>query len=879
LYNLLLSHFLPSLYQRAFTDTLSLADNPIAVREMRRDDRRREPFLLALITLLTLLTGLILAMALVKWRQESIGLRNGIPAWLGGSYGALLLASISAIHVWFVMHASRRRTHAFFLQEYRQNTLPALLMTPVPPFQIILQASVHPFLQGMVIAAAGLPFYAFAASLGGVRPLDIPMLYLLFAMIAFAPPRWFVPVFGGLDAEEIQKRKQGGRGTGSMDTLIGWLIILTSLSPFTRWIFGGFGMINLLIILWQSLPRDLGLFLLPFPLTWAVCTARWLYTPSSFYALSLPPVLLILPLFLFARTLRIWESSMYLRIGDQEQIYALWDMPTYWRARAVYGSLLAFTLLGLFWKPFVASQLTSAMVSPLAASPTLSLMGLIWLGGWWVGLTTWGRLRTLFRPQFQQAATLSRNTQRSSRDAYATRRANALYLVSPFLTVLSLYTAACLLALRNPFPLSALTMWGQIALVTLLGALLTYALAPRTTGAYIALLLIPLAGFFSPYPSLNAVLCGLSALSPLTGILCLTPHTQRIASHVAQYFSIQAAVPTWNSYLLWALGLTLLSALLRLWRQHNETARRSSVAAATHSNEELTPRPDTQKRDYPAALRLIAWIQQHTDNPVLVKEVRVLFRGRLTPVDMTLIGLMLTLLPGAAFYYADVSRFFLEGMAKLFFGDSVFGYGTICGGLIVSALLLMAAVSPFLGASVCGAALGRERDKSTLGFVLVSPLTTQEILVGKLLGTLAPSLLTGVVLIVWSLLLLPGVLIWGGSPIRVVAGYLLLLALPMILLLMGGLIGLTCATLLRKESDSVGLAVLLSAGYVVAIFVTFFHLPFPESLPLLSGPAGWVLWESLYALLLIPICLRVMHWRMQRARRGDVAFESAQRQT
>ncbi len=874
----MLSRLLPSLYQRAFTDTLSLADNPIAVREMRRDHRRREPFLLALITLLTLLTGLILTMALVKWRLESVGLRHGIPSWLGGSYGALLLASVSAVHVWFVMHASRRRTLSFFLQEYRQNTLPALLMTPVPPFQIILQASVHPFLQGVLMAAAGLPFYAFAVSLGGVRPLDIPALYLLFAMIAFAPPRWLVPVFGGLEADAIQKRKQGGRGSGSMDTLISWLIILTSLSPFTRWIFGGFGMINLLIVLWQSLPRDLGLFLLPFPLTWVVCAARWLYTPSPFYAFTLPPVLLILPLFLFARTLRMWESSMYLRIGDNEQIYALWDTPIYWRARAAYAALLAFTLLGLFWKPFVASELTAAMVSLLTKSPTLSLMGLIWLGGWWIGLTTWGRLRTLHSPLFQQAVALSQNAETSPTDASAIRRAGALYLLSPFLTVLCLYTIACLLGMRNPFPLPALKMWGQIALVTLLGAVLTCALAPHRAGAYAALLLIPLAGFFSPYPPLNAALSGLSALSPLTGILCLTPHTQRIASQAAQSLSIQAVVPSWSSYLLWASGLTLLSALLRLRLPRSAAVRHSREADASASGEEPITKPEKEKRDYPAALRLIAWIQKRTDNPVLIKEARVLFRGRLTPVDMTLIGLMLTLLPGAAFYYADASRFFLEGMAELFFGDSVFGYGTICGGLIASAMLLMAAVSPFLGASVCGAAFGRERDRSTLGFVLVSPLTTAEILIGKLFGTLAPSLLTFVLLIAWSLLLLPGVFLWGGSPIRVLAGYLLLLILPMILLLMSGLIGLTCATLLRKEADGVGLAVLLSIGYVAAIFITFFHLPVPALLPLLSGPAGWVFWEALYALLLLPICLLVMRWRMQRARRGDVAFESVKTQ-
>ncbi len=873
-----LSRFLPSLYQRAFTDTLSLADNPIAVREMRRDHRRREPFLLALITLLTLLTMLLLVMALVKWRLESIGLRHGIPSWLGGSYGALLLASVSGIHVWFVMHASRRRTLYFFLQEYRQNTLPALLMTPVPPFQIILQAAVHPFLQGMLMAAAGLPFYAFACSLGGVRLLDIPMLYLFFAMVAFTPPRWFVPVFGGIEAEAIQKRKQGVKATSYTDALISWLIILTSLSPFTRWIFGGFGMVNLLIILWQSLPRDLGLFLLAFPLTWVICAARWLYTPFPFYAFSLPPILLILPLYLLARTMRIWESSMYLRIGENEQMYALWDMPIYWRARAAHGILLAFTLLGLFWKPFVASELTSTMVSLLAKSPVLSLMGLIWLGGWLAGLATWGRLRMLYRPQVQQAVSLSQNSEASGGDASAIRRANVLYLLTPFLAVFSLYTIACLLALRNPFPLPALRMWGQIALVVLVGTLLTYALAPRRTGAYVALLLIPLAGIFSPYPSLNAILSGLSSLSPLTGILCLTPHTQRIASKAAQNLSIQAVVPSWTSYLLWAAGLTLFCLFLRRQFQRNDATGRSREAAAAVSDEELTLKSGQEKKDYPAALRLIAWIQDRTDNPILIKEARVLFRGRLTPVDMALIGMLLTLLPLAAFYYADASRFFLEGMAKQFFGDSVAGYGTICGGLIAAAMLLMAAVCPFVGASVCGGAFGKERDKSTLGFVLVTPLTSQEILIGKLLGTLTPSLLTFVILVVWSLPLLPGVFLWGGSPIRVITGYLLLLTLPVILLLTCGLIGLTCATLLRKEADGVGLAVLVSTGYVAAIFITFLNLTVPESLSILSGPAGWVLWESLYALLLLPICLLVMQWRMQRARRGDVAFESVKTQ-
>ena len=228
---------LPAAYRAVFADEFTLHDNPFLLRDVRRDARRPDRILLIVMTLSTLWLILVAVAAATYWLAGAGYLRHGIPFWLGGSYGAMLFLFFSGIHVVYIYHAAWRRTHTFFLQEYRQNTLASLLGTRTEPFQIVVQAAVYPLREAMVIAAIGLPFYACVWSLGGADLSDILGIYLIYAMLAFRPPRWSVPVFAGLPADEIAKKQRAARGgsAGVVWTVFSCLFVCQNL---LTWAFG-----------------------------------------------------------------------------------------------------------------------------------------------------------------------------------------------------------------------------------------------------------------------------------------------------------------------------------------------------------------------------------------------------------------------------------------------------------------------------------------------------------------------------------------------------------------------------------------------------------------------------------------------------------------
>ena len=65
--------------------------------------------------------------------QKFEGQIRRLPSWLGRSYGTTLFAVFSTVHICFVSHAAFRSTNAFFLDEYRRNTLQALICAAPTP--------------------------------------------------------------------------------------------------------------------------------------------------------------------------------------------------------------------------------------------------------------------------------------------------------------------------------------------------------------------------------------------------------------------------------------------------------------------------------------------------------------------------------------------------------------------------------------------------------------------------------------------------------------------------------------------------------------------------------------------------------------------------
>jgi hypothetical protein len=742
------------------------------------------------------------------------------------------------------------------------------------------------------------------------------------AMAAFRPPRWSVPVGAGVPAEEILKRQRGGRPkTWGEFWLFNSFWIWALMGWYLAWAFGGGWTGKLMSPLWNLLPADLRIFLMPFPLTWAAWLVKALIYPLAWFGFTLPFLAIVVPLYVLARILGVWESSIHLRTGDVDYGAHLWDLPVYWRLRRAYAVLFGFLLLGFVWKPYVASGLTAALLSvPTTRNPD-GLPGLFWLVGVLAALVVWARAREAIG--YRRAGTTDERVIQPDAEPLgpaALLRWEARYVLSPVAVIYGLYAAACLLAGRWPFPPEVLGLLPGVLTFTVLGALLARAL-PQTPHFYWMALALPLAFWFLPIGMAGGVLAG---LSPLAGLFSMSGQMARIVADAPLPYP-PAVVLAWPAH---AAVLFLAAGAATLWDARN--AERGTAAEALRLPGALTAMPSTvsgdraaaaavaptnskqrrtaakkaareapaqaptqapasagkplsaakfsRKPDTPVALRFIAWVQGWGDNALAVKEMRVLLRGRLSRGELAVMAGLLLLVPAAAAYRQDISAEFLAGAGTLLFGREVTGLPAIFGGLITVSSFLLALGGVIAGATVCGATLAREREKSTLGFVLLTPLGTREILWGKLLGTLAPTALSFAVVFLWMGLL--AVLVATiARPVDLLLGMGFAVTMPLLLTVQAASSGLAFSTLFRRESDAGACAFMVplftSIGISVLMGFTYATSWVPGLVTGMPALLFWYLLTAAVTIIITPLALLFTRWRLERARHGDVAFESA----
>src|SRR5207244_904104 len=132
-----------------------------------------------------------------------------------------------------------------------------------------------------------------------------------------------------------------------------------------------------------------------FMLTWPLAVIRFLWTSLPYYGFHLPPIVIVIPLYLFARLMAIWESSIHLRTGDADTSQSLWDLREYWRMRRIYGIVLPFLVLGFLWEPYVSSGITSVLLVINGGQRDVAVAGMLYLCGVLAALVCWARAREM----------------------------------------------------------------------------------------------------------------------------------------------------------------------------------------------------------------------------------------------------------------------------------------------------------------------------------------------------------------------------------------------------------------------------------------------------------------------------------------------------
>ena len=192
------------------------------------------------------------------------------------------------------------------------------------------------------------------------------------------------------------------------------------------------------------------------------------------------------------------------------------------------------------------------------------------------------------------------------------------------------------------------------------------------------------------------------------------------------------------------------------------------------------------------------------------------------------------------------------------------------------ALLFVAASS---GPNVLPLAFSIEREKATLDFLLVTPLSSPAIVFGKAVGLLLSEGMILLAMEAWTLLLALGLSLWMVSPRPLIAWVVVTLVM-LALCLLSGMVALAVSSLFPRLIAR-GLRVFLQ------VILTYSFLLFPVIASVSWTPMQYFLSQHSFALWLIYIvgcpaltalAALVAVWGVQRMRRGDIAFGQTKRE-
>jgi ABC-type transport system involved in multi-copper enzyme maturation permease subunit len=193
-----------------------------------------------------------------------------------------------------------------------------------------------------------------------------------------------------------------------------------------------------------------------------------------------------------------------------------------------------------------------------------------------------------------------------------------------------------------------------------------------------------------------------------------------------------------------------------------------------------------------------------------VKELRGRMRGRRAFIILTI---YLLLLGG----FAWMVELIMERTYSFNFGgNGTYATAAIGQGIFAALLMLETLQVAFLAPASTAGAISMEREKQTLELLVVTPITSLAIVIGKLLSALVYVWL----LIAASIPLTAVVFVYGGvAPEDVVRGYLVLIVTALGL----GSFGLFCSSLVRRTQAATAITIFgVLAMTIGSVFVLIF---------------------------------------------------------
>ena len=883
-------------HSAALTDPQTWTDNPFFHRDARRDHKRRQ-----LTKTLAWLAALLLMLGgFAVWGLTALVSNKVAISWfLGGDIFTSLLIVVSGVHIWFIANVSQKHTAQMLTQEAFRNTLSHLLMLPTSGFRILLQAAIYPWWAGMRLAFLMLPVYLVFVGLGILTWAELVMLYLVFATAAFTLPVWRFPALADNVAVTAATPSQrpanaagaalSGQGNTRQTTAATGLnggMTLTFFLPFFLFLFTtanrrGFG--GMYETLHPYLPDNLLTLMPTSMLSWPLLLARGAIAPLDWYGTPIPPLPFFLAFLVVSRYLHIVRVSEFLQVGSYRDLALL---PTYVPRRKWEGALRIaqmFVLGGYLWKWAIwnggldlmnASGLANA---PRGAAPGLESFAYLLLFALALRLfTRCSQIGSWLRP-------LKPDPQRNLVRVLTVRSA-LRYLLEPLAFTFGFYLVCCLVSRTAPFPPAVLSLGGKMLAILGVGGLLSLGIERFSVFGLSALLRI---GAF---------------LGPILGVVYYAmPQMQRLAYYSPSLGLLSLGNPGllgltglyqpplyWQNWVLYEgiLGavLAVLTLVLALRRKpdHQETQAvrvdPTRMGFEVYTEENQAQKKKTTESMNPVGQRLVAALQRCWENAVAIREIRGRMRGRqdLDILGVLLIGCLvvtLVLFQGMP----AIPTVFGDALAKALFGQVQQKNAALFADILACWYIVQILVSLF-SSFATSRSFAPERDKSTLGFLLMTPMSGSAIVMGKLVGILLCTMTLLAPLLVWTLVMSLALASMIGPVVLGVWGALAITSI--VIYITFGMIALAAAAISTRWS--------LNKNAWVVVFIVFQAL-------LMNG--GWVwttvsdflnalgwsapmLWCAFLVICIVLASLSFLLslWALAGMRRKDLAFAASKRE-
>lgn len=198
---------------------------------------------------------------------------------------------------------------------------------------------------------------------------------------------------------------------------------------------------------------------------------------------------------------------------------------------------------------------------------------------------------------------------------------------------------------------------------------------------------------------------------------------------------------------------------------------------------------------------------------IIVKELRGRMRGRRAFIIITLHVLLLAVF---AWMFQRINEEAIAGISS-YGGQATYASASVGRGIFIGLMLLQTLMVAVLAPAATAGAISSEREHQTLELLIVTPISSIAIVLGKLLSALAWIF----VLILASIPVTALVFVFGGvAPDDIVRAYLVLFATVIGL----GSVGIFFSALTRRTGASTGLTFVTTLALVIgSLFVFIFQ--------------------------------------------------------